>query len=112
MRRGLVGGTMGSTDARSFEVVLLAAAFRNPRGRAYIVEFFPQSVLDLYDIVVAHPDWHATDNLTAKALLVVRSHSGATFGRIRHRHRVVEREHDRRLGHRHRLAVVGALHHI
>ena len=63
---------MGSTDARAFEVVLLAAAFRNPRGRAYIVEFFPQSVVDLYDIVVAHPDWHETDSLTAKALLVAR----------------------------------------
>ncbi len=63
---------MGSTDTRAFEVVLLAAAFRNPRGRAYIVEFFPQSVVDLYDIVVAHPDWHETDNLTAKALLVAR----------------------------------------
>ena len=59
---------MGSTDTRAFEVVLLAAAFRNPRGRAYIVEFFPQSVVDLYDVVVAHPDWHETDNLTAKAL--------------------------------------------
>lgn len=63
---------MGSTDARAFEVVLLAAAFRNPRGRAYIVEFFPPSVVDLYDIAVAHPDWHETDNLTAKALLIAR----------------------------------------
>src|SRR6188768_618879 len=72
MRRSLVRGTMGSTDARAFEVVLLAAAFRNPRGRAYIVEFFPQSVVDLYDIVVAHPGWQETDSLTAKALLVAR----------------------------------------
>ncbi len=63
---------MGSPDSRVFEVVILASAFRDPRGRSAIVEFFPQSVVDLYDIVVAHPDWHETDTLAQKALLVAR----------------------------------------
>ena len=46
---------MGSLDSRAFEVVALASAFRNPRGRPFMVEFFPQSVVDLYDAVVATP---------------------------------------------------------
>ena len=61
---------MGSHDARAFEVVALAAAFRNPGGRSYIAEFFPQSVVDLYDAVVADAHWRSASTLTMQALAV------------------------------------------
>ena len=44
---------MSCTDSRAFELVALASAFRNPRGRAFLVEFFPQSVVEIYG---ANPD--------------------------------------------------------
>lgn len=61
---------MGTPEERVFEVVVLAAAFRNPRGRDYIVENFPQSVVDLYDAVVAWPEWSEAPDLTERALIV------------------------------------------
>jgi len=61
---------MGSHDARAFEVVALAAAFRNPGGRSYIAEFFPQAVVDLYDAVVADAHWRSASTLTMQALAV------------------------------------------
>ncbi|BDV30705.1 CHAT domain-containing protein [Microbacterium terricola] len=64
---------MGSFEERAFEVVLLAAAFRNPRGRAYVAEFFPASVVDLYDAVVADGAWQAARNLTEQGLVIARA---------------------------------------
>ena len=63
---------MGSTDSRAFEVVALASSFRSPRGRPFIVEFFPQSVVDLYDAVVASPEWSQATDLAEQALVVAR----------------------------------------
>jgi len=63
---------MGSRQERAFEVVVLAASFRDRRGRAFIAEYFPQSVLDLYDVVVARGDWRSATDLTEQALVVAR----------------------------------------
>ncbi|HEY3337217.1 MAG TPA: hypothetical protein VGK18_01825 [Propionicimonas sp.] len=61
---------MGSIQERAAEVVILAAPFR--QGRDVIVRDFPPSVLDLYDAVVARPDWVTARNLTQLALVVAR----------------------------------------
>ena len=63
---------MGSLDSRAFEVVALASAFGNPRGRPFLVEFFPQSVVDLYDAVTVSPQWSAAAGLTEQALVIAR----------------------------------------
>ncbi|GAA1912648.1 hypothetical protein GCM10009775_01530 [Microbacterium aoyamense] len=59
-----------STEERAFEVVVLAGTFRQPNARASIQEYFPGSILALYDVVVADPRWAAATTLTAQALVV------------------------------------------
>ena len=64
---------MGSPQERAFEVVVLAASFRDARGRPWIVENFPPSVVDLFDAVLAQPDWPAAaGDLTEAGLIVAR----------------------------------------
>jgi len=62
---------MGSTQERAFESVILANSFMDKRGRAAIVEFFPASVVDLYDAVVARADWQNAATLTERAFAVL-----------------------------------------
>lgn len=62
---------MGSNDERAFEAVILANTFLDPRGRAFIEEFFPPSVVELYDAVVARPDWQSAATLTERAFIVI-----------------------------------------
>ncbi|TDN92833.1 CHAT domain-containing protein [Microbacterium sp. BK668] len=62
---------MGTTPDRAFEAVILANTFLHERGRQAIAEFFPQSVVDLYDAVVVRPDWQNAATLTERALVVV-----------------------------------------
>ena len=62
---------MGSNDERAFEAVILANTFLDPRGRASIEELFPQSVVDLYDAVVARPEWQSAATLTERAFIVI-----------------------------------------
>ncbi|WP_243074901.1 CHAT domain-containing protein [Microbacterium sp. SS28] len=61
---------MSASEERAFEAVVLANSFTQPRGRAYVVEFFPASVVALYDAVVARPDWQNAQTLTERALAV------------------------------------------
>jgi hypothetical protein len=62
---------MGSTQERAFESVILANSFLDRRGRAAIVEFFPPSVVDLYDAVVVRADWQNAATLTERAFVVL-----------------------------------------
>ncbi|WP_345802640.1 CHAT domain-containing protein [Microbacterium sp. AZCO] len=62
---------MASEDERAFEAVTLANSFVDPRGRAAIVQWFPQSVVDLYDAVVARPDWQSATTLAERAFVVI-----------------------------------------
>jgi hypothetical protein len=68
---------VGSIQDRAVEVVILAASFR--RGRDFVASNFPQSVLDLYDAVVARPDWTTARDLTQQGLVV----AGVLFGNPR-----------------------------
>ena len=63
---------MGSTDSRAFEVVVLASSFRSPGARRSIVENSPQSVVDLYYVVVASPQWSQATSLAEQAMVVAR----------------------------------------
>lgn len=60
---------MGSIAERSFEVVVLAAAFR--RGRTHVADLFPASVLALYDAVTAQALWNEA-SLPDQALMLAR----------------------------------------
>src|SRR5689334_14470184 len=62
---------MGSKEERAFEAVILANSFLDKRGRTAIVEFFPPSVVDLYDAVVVRPDWQNAATLTERAFVVI-----------------------------------------
>ncbi|WP_439593958.1 CHAT domain-containing protein [Microbacterium sp.] len=59
-----------STEERAFEVVVLAMSFRRENARADIAEYFPPSVLALYDAVVADPRWDKAATLAEAALVV------------------------------------------
>ncbi len=61
---------MPSIDEFATEVVLCATLFR--QGRDGIAQDFPQSVVDMYDAVVARPDWRTARTLTEQALVVAR----------------------------------------
>ncbi|GAA5032123.1 hypothetical protein GCM10025738_13940 [Microbacterium fluvii] len=61
---------MFATAERAFEFVVLAGAFRDPRGRGFIAEFFPASVAALYDAVTADPRWSTAATLADQALVV------------------------------------------
>lgn len=63
---------MGLPQERAFEVVVLAASFRDERGRAWIADNFPASVVALYDAVTARGDWADAADLAAKGLVVAR----------------------------------------
>ncbi len=62
---------MGSSDERAFEAVILANTFLNRRGRTFIAESFPPSVVDLYDAVVSNAEWQSAATLTERALIVI-----------------------------------------
>jgi hypothetical protein len=62
---------MGSIAERSFEYVVLAAAFR--RGRTHVSEFFPASVVALFDAVVDDPHWRDGGSLAEQALILARA---------------------------------------
>lgn len=58
------------SEQRAFEVVVLARAFGSERGREAVVEWFPPSVVALYDAVVADRAWGAATTLAERALVV------------------------------------------
>ncbi|MFH8249946.1 CHAT domain-containing protein [Microbacterium sp. B2969] len=67
---------MASDDERAIEAVILANTFLDARGRPAIAEWFPQSVVDLYDAVVARPDWQSATSLAERALAILSALRG------------------------------------
>lgn len=62
---------MASSQERAIEAVILANAFAQPGGRPWVVELFPESVVDLFDAVVARGDWQSAATLTERAFAVL-----------------------------------------
>lgn len=55
----------------STRAVSLARVFSRAADRAEIVDGYPPSLVELYDVVVAHPDWQRAATLADRAFVVV-----------------------------------------
>jgi hypothetical protein len=62
--------SMGLLGERAFESVSLATLFGDDRGRRFIADRYPGSVLELYDAVVAHSAWPGATSLSERAVVV------------------------------------------